>query len=346
MINIKQTFQDIATDERFIQDLRDVAVSKVFYEDTSNFFTIVPGIKGKQQVAAMRGIEYITRKDEGCGGTSLSPKFPAISQFWEPQLASVKIKYCYKDFLNKFTQWGLANGYNIHKLDEADFFVFLQDLFVEAMKLDLQRLVTLGDKDIATHNILSDANKAAHYDVVNKGLLPTLQYFKTIADLQDNFVDISKNTGTDRLTLTAAYAKGILEEVVDVDDFDGDFLLTNKRLAKNYKDYFKNGFELQSSKDEIQRGIPTLAVDGEMLTVHKNYDRWRKADFTTNGEVYLPHFALFTKKEYLQVGVDDINALENLELEYIGGDDEHFYIKGNYMVDFKMTNPYEFKAAI
>ena len=346
MLNIYNAFQDIASDQRFIQDIREVAVSKVFYEDTSNFFNIVPGIKGGQQVAAMKGIEYVTRKDEGCGGTSLSPKFPAISQFWNPSLASIRIKYCYSDFMQKFTQWGLAKGYNIHKLDEADFFSFIQDLVVEAMKLDMQRLVLLGDESIATQNVLGDANKAQFYDVVKKGLIPTLQYFKTITDLQDNFVDLSKNSDADQFSFDADYSKNLFEEVVDVDEFDGSMLLTSNKLFKNYRNYFKNQFMLESSKKEIQNGIQNLKVDGENIVPIKNYDRWRKNDFTKDGAVHIPHFAIFTNKDHLQVGVDDTAALQNLTLEYIGGDDEHFYIKGNYMIDFKMANPFEFKAAI
>lgn len=354
-LNILSTFTGIATDERFIQDIREIVRSQVLYENTDNFFTIVPGIKGGQQVAAMRGIEYVTKKSQGCGGVALSPAFPAISQKWEPQLAEVKIKYCYTDFMNKFTQWGLANGYAIKDLAEAEFFLFIQSLIVDAMKLDLQRIVLFGDEDIATQNILADVNKAPFYDIIKKGLIPTLQYFKTIAELADNFIPLSKNTGTDQFNLAQDYALGIYEELVDVDDFDGDMLLTSSKLYKNYERYFKRlaGVGLETSKAEIQNGIQNLRVDGENIVPIKNYDRWRKVDFVTETApasglftTHLPHFGLFTRKEFLQVGVDDASALENLTLEYIGGSDESFYIKGNYMVDFKMVNPFEFKAAI
>lgn len=347
-LDIHEAFQGIASDERFIQDIREVAVSKVFYEDTSNFFSIVPGIKGGQQVAALKGIEYVTRKSQGCGGASLSPKFPAISQKWEPQLAEVKIKYCYDEFMQKFTQWGLANGHMIKDLSEAEFFVFIQDLVVEAMKLDMQRLVLLGDENIAAQNVLADANKAPFYDIIKKGLIPTLQYFQTIPELADNFIALDKNTDADQFTLANDYAMNLFEDVVDTDDFDGDILLTNRKLYKNYANYFKRlaGVGIQSSKDEIQNGIQNLKVDGENVVPIKNYDRWRKNDFNNAGVVHLPHFSIFTRKEHLQVGVDDVNALQDLKLEYIGGEDEHFYIKANYMLDFKMVNPFEFKAAI
>ncbi len=344
-LNILNTFRDIATDERFIQDIREAVKSSIFYEDTSKFFTIVPGIKGGQQVAAVRGIEYVTRKAQGCGGAALSPEFPAISQKWEPQLAEIKIKYCYTEFMQKFTQWGLANGYNIKNLEEAEFFQFIQDLIIDAMKLDMQRLVLLGDEDIATQNVLTDPTKAEFYDVIKKGLIPTLQYFKTIGELADNFVDLDLNTTGN--PVPENYALKLMDKVTDTLDFDGDLLLTNGALHKNYKNSLvRLSDHLESSKTEIQNGKNDLRFDGNLLVPVKNYDRWRKTDFNTGSGIYMPHFALFTKKEFLQVGVDDAAALENLTLEYIGGDDEHFYIKGNYMLDFKMVNPYELKAAI
>ncbi len=348
-LNIHNTFKDIASDERFIRDIREAVVSKVLYEDPSKFFTIVPGIKGGQQIAAMRGIEYVTRASQGCGGDALTPQFPAISQKWEPQLAEVKIKFCYTDFLQKFTQWGLANGYNIKNLGEADFFKFLLDLITEAMKLDMQRLVLFGDEDIATQNILANADKIPYYDIIKKGLIPTLQYFKTIPELQDNFVELEQNVSAKPFEIANDYVAKVMDKVTDTYEFNGNLLLMNSILYKSYAKSLKalvlNG--LESSKTEIQNGISTLKFDGNILTPVKNYDRWRKVDFTkSNGSVHLPHFMLFTNKEYLQVGVDDAAALDNLTLEYIGGSDEHFYIKGNYMLDFKMVNPFEFKAAI
>ncbi len=351
MIDIKATFQDLADDSRMIQDVREISVSKILEEDINNMFSIIPGIKGGQQVAALKTIEYVTRSSQGCGGTSLSPKFPSISQKWNPQECEVKIKYCYTEFKNKFTQWGLGNGYKIKDLNEASFMDFIKWLVAEAVKLDMQRIALLGDEDIATQNVLADTNKEEFYDLIGKGLIPTLQYFKTIPELAENFITLDKNTGTTQFNLDNDYALNLYEEVVDVDDFDGDILMSSNKLAKNYTKYLKRLGGLESSKEEIQKGIQNLEIDGAMILPVKHYDRWRKVDFKKddgggNLVTHLPHFAIHTRKEFLQIGVDDINALSDLTFEYIGGDDEHFYIKGHYMMDFKMTNPYDFKAAL
>lgn len=351
-----ENFKNLADDKRYIEDLREIVMNDTFYQPTENMFTIVPGIKGGQQVAAMRGFEYITKKSEGCGGNGISPIFPAFSQFWNPTLQEVKLEYCYADFLSSFTTWGLNNGYKRKDLDGTALGVFIQDLVSKAMALDLQRIVLMADKDIAAQDVLTDeAGKVQFYNTIDKGLIPTLAYLKTLPEFADAFVSLTKNSGamTAQLDLPATYALDLYESVTDdVYDFDPDTFLTSNRLFKNYKNWVKrqNGYGLQSNVDLTQKGLKDAQIDGEKLIPVVNYDRWKKSDFVTgtdpNKTIYLPHFALLTRKEYLQVGVDDEASLTDITMEYIGGKEETFWIKGNYLLDFKMTNPYAMKAAL
>lgn len=357
-MEIIDNFKDLADDKKYISDLREIVMNRTFFEPTENMFTIVPGIKGGQQVAAMKGFEYVTKKSAGCGGNGVSPEFPAFSQFWNPTLQEVKIEYCYSDFEASFIQWGLNNGYSRKDLDGTALAVFIEDLVSEAMALDLQRIVLMADKDMNALNVLGDeTTMLPFYTTIDKGLIPTLTYLKTLPEFADNFVALSKNTGasTAQLSLDADYAVNLYESITaDVYDFDADTFLTSNRLYKNYSQWVKraNGYGLQSNVDLTQKGVGALQVDGENLTPVIHYDRWRKKDFTTTSgspavtSIYLPHFALLTRKEYLQVGVDDTASLTNITMEYIGGSEEKFWIKANYMLDFKMTNPYAFKAAL
>lgn len=353
-MEIIENFKDLADDKRYIQDLREIVMNDTFYQPTQDMFTIVPGIKGGQQVAAMRGFEYITKKSAGCGGDGISPTFPAFSQFWNPTLQEVKIEYCYSDFETSFIQWGMNNGYKRKDLDGTALGLFIQDLVSKAMALDLQRIVLMADKDIAAQNILTDeAEKVQFYNTIDKGLIPTLAYLKTLPEFADAFVALSKNTGvmTSQLSLGDTYALDLYESITDdVYDFDADIFLTSNRLFKNYQKWVKraNGYGLQSNVDLTQKGVKDVSVDGEKLVPVVHYDRWKKADFVTGdpATIHLPHFALLTRKEHLQVGVDDEASLQNITMEYIGGKEETFWIKANYLLDFKMTNPYAMKAAI
>lgn len=365
-MNLVSSFQDLADDKRYIQDVQEIIRNRLFYQPTNDFFTIVPNVKGGQQVAAMKGFEYVTKASAGCGGSGVSPVFPAFSQFWDPKLQEVKINYCFTDFMQHFTQWALSNGHDIKNLGTTELAVFIEDLVAEAMALDMQRIVLLGDKDIATQDILTDpVTKAQYYSSIGKGLIPTLQYLKTLPEFQGNFVELNKNTGpvAEQIDLHKTYALDIYEEVLDTYDFDGDILLTSNRLFKNYSKWIKRDNDM-NTEENVQRtanGLKDVYVDGQKVSNIVNYDRWRKTDFlidfsgsgssvssgdATEKTIHLPHFALFSRKEYLQVGVDSEAALSDIRLEYIGGSDETFWIKANYMLDFKMVNPYALKAAL
>ncbi|MDI9256321.1 hypothetical protein [Flavobacterium sedimenticola] len=352
-MNLIENFKDLASDDRYIADLRDIVMNDTFYQPTESMFTIVPGIKGGQQVAAMKGFEYVTKKSAGCGGNGISPEFPAFEQKWNPTLQEVKIEYCYQDFEASFLQWGLNNGYDRKNLDGTALGLFIQDLVSKAMALDLQRIVLLADKDIAALNVLTDeATYAPFYNTIDKGLISTLVYLKTLPEFADAFVDLDANTGAmdDQLNLANGYAKDLYRKVVRRNyGFTGDLLLSSNELYLNYEDYLTDGVgPLQSNLDTVVNGLKNLRVSGQPITPIVHYDRWRAKDFVTGDpeSIYLPHFALFTRKEYLQVGVDDTNSLTDIRMEYIGGSEEKFWIKANYMLDFKMTNPYAMKAAI
>ena len=342
-VDIKSAFQELASDERLIQSTGEIIKNKVFYENLEDFFTIIPGIKGGQQVAAMKGIEYITKKDDGCGGAFLSPDFPAISQKWEPQLAKVGLKYCYTDLMNWFTQWGLKNGYAIKDLSEIEFILFIEEFVSDAIKADMQRLVLLGNADIATDNVLQSAPMAEHYDVVKKGLVETLKYFKTIGALSENFVDLTQNTAMDPFDFSNDYAVKLYRQLTRELDFDEGQILSSARLHDNYEDFFENLGQIESQAGRIQNGQGRLSRSGVPIIPTKGYDRWRKRDFVA---AYTPHFALHTAKSNLLVGVDDERSIEDITFEYVGGSDENFYIKANYMIDFKIPDPYSLKAAI
>lgn len=346
MINLKKTFQELASDERFVQEVSELIKNKLFYEEHSKFFTVVQDIRARKQVGGITGIEEVSIPDEGCGSECTKPEIPAFSQFWDPRPVRICLNWCYTDFENKFTQWGLAKGYDKHKLDEANFFKFILELVVDAILMDFQRIALFGDENIARQSILANPAKEIYFKLIDKGLIPTLQYFKTMDEFEDNFIELTQNAADKPFDFTQDYAKNLYEELVDSDNFTGDMLLTSNKLYRNYASYFKNYYSLQSSKDEIQKGLRNLMVDGETIVPYKNYDIWNKRYFTKNGKPHLPHFAIYTKKENLQIGIDSEESLTNLTFEYPGGKDETFYIKGSYRMDFKIVNPYAFKAAI
>ena len=348
-VDIKSAFQQLADDKRHIREMAEIIKNRVFLENVNSMFNVIGNVKAGYQVAAMKGLEYVTKKDDGCGGEFDSPDIPALSQYWNPKLAKVGMKYCYTDLMNFFTQWGLNNGYAIKDLTDTDFAIFMEEFVTDAMQSDLQRLVLLGNEDIATDAELKDSTKAQYYDVVPSGLIKTLQYFNTITELSDNFVNLSANSQTDgagnpdQLNFSNGYAKDLYRKLTRDIDFEESRILSSRKLYENYEDYFESLDSISSQPGRIKNGQANLSRAGVPIIATRNYDRWVKRDFKAT---FPRNFAIHTAQNNLQVGVDSEASLTDLTFEYVGGSDEHFYIKANYMVDFKIPNPYEIKAAL
>ena len=348
-------FEDINNSDRLLQDLRDAIVHDAITQPADSIFTIVPGIKGGQQVVALKDQEYITKQQSGCDDINFSSfNIDGISQKWNPRSMDVRIKMCYKEFEGAFVQWGLANGYDRRNLKEADFFDFIKDMTTKSMAKDFTRVSIFGNKDIATDDILGDNASGAveDYNQIDAGLLKTLQLFKANPKLADQFVDITKNAAGTLAAqkLEAGEANTIYDALVESLEFDGgDQFLTSNTLFKNYKDQFRANM-LESGVAAIQKKFEP-SFDDRMLTNLKfMYDRYVKRDFRAdNGDGTfvdnIPHLAMIADKSNLQIGVDDTAALTDLRLEYVGGKDENFYIKASYLMDFKIPNPFAVQAA-
>jgi hypothetical protein len=348
------TFTEINNSDRLLSDLREAIVQDAITRPADSIFTITPGIKGGQQVVALRDQEYITKQQTGCSPTFSAFNINGLSQKWNPRSMDVRIKMCYTEFEGAFTQWGLANGYDRRNLQEADFFEFIKEMTAKSMAKDFLRVAIFGNKDIVVDGTLglNAVGAAGDYNQIDAGLLKTLQLLRANPELADQFVDISKNAEVSLAAQALAAGEGntIYDALVESLEFEGgDLFLTSNTLFKNYKNEFR-GKLLESGVSAIQNTFEPQ-FDGRTLADLKfAYDRYVKRDFLQEpaaADAYhnVPHLAVIADKSNLQIGVDDTAALTDLRLEYVGGADENFYIKASYLMDFKVPNPYAIGAA-
>lgn len=343
------SFTEINNSDRLLTDLREAIVQDAITRPAESIFTITPGIKGGQQVVALRDQEYVTKQQTGCDPTFTSFNIKGISEKWNPRSMDVRIKLCYTEFEGAFTQWGLANGYDRRNLQESDMIDFIKDIVAKSMAKDFMRVAIFGNKDITVDAILGEAavGVAGDYNQIDAGLLKTLQLMKANPELASQFIDISKNAGVTfaAQALVDGEANTIYDALVDSLEFEGgDQFLTSNTLFRNYKDEFR-GKLLESGVSAIQNTFEPQFDGKSLIDLKFAYDKIVKRDFAKAGAWNIPHLAVIADKSNLQIGVDDISALTDLRLEYVGGKDESFYIKASYLMDFKIPNPYAVGAA-
>lgn len=356
-LNLINTVQAINSDVQAINDLRELIVNQAFYDDANLIFRLQPGIKGKKDVVALDSREYVTTKKKGCNLTTYSSfELSGIKQQWDPRVCEVFIGICESEFEDSFLQWGLANGVARYDLNESTFVDFIKSTVSEAIRADFMRIALFGDENIAAQDILGDADKAEFYDLIGKGLIPTLQYFKSLTNLglDAQFTDIDANnaaTRVEQMNLGSTAALDLFDAMREGVYYPVDQFITSDSLLRNYTKYMTRGLSpLESSKTQIINGVQNLAYDGMVIQSSMFHDMVRERDFTktVNGApvTHLPHFAVLGEKNNFVIGIDDEASLSDLKLEYIGGKERMFYISASYLMDFKIPNPKRIKAAL
>ena len=74
-VNIVNDLKLVATDERNIGSVKDVVREELFTNDLNQFFTVVPNVKGRQQLTVARALKHFISQQADC-----SPQFKAIQQ--------------------------------------------------------------------------------------------------------------------------------------------------------------------------------------------------------------------------------------------------------------------------
>ncbi len=344
-------------DQKYIESAAEVIRSNTFTDNLSEAFTLVPNIKGRQQIVVASDIEKITTAEEGCTVTPISKDIPGYQNQWDPKRVEVVYRLCYKDFDATFLQWGLANGYDVHNLDQADFFQFITSFVSDGIKKDFNRLVLMGDADVTAQGALKVAGDSDYYEIINKGIVPRLEEIKASGLFNDQFTTIAQNEAAGaQNTWADGDARAILEGLIDASEFDymSSQFLTNGKFARAYqKEVFMNpnAYALDSTRNAIVNGTPGLNYEGLSIVQTRDYDRHRKNDFdgifvgAGAGDTHLPHFVLNTPKSNILVGVDSEAALSDLRIEMPGGADEYIYFKANYMLDVHIADPMKMTAA-
>lgn len=310
-------------------------------------FDIVPGIKGKQKVGYVGGVEKITRKDEGCGTEGMSITPPSREVLWNPEGLKIHIKECYKDWFDNWMEWSLANGIKKQDLTTNEYFLFLVDLIEGGIAKDFFRYVLFGNKN---HTAVGATTGTK---VLKAGELPVDfnlldGYFaKMDAEIASNphrKYTISTNAGADyaaQRALPADEAFKAAEFLLDNADGrmfnDGaePIFLATWSMAQNLKRYMREKYKDEKTFDRVQFGFELYEFDGIKLVTNRYIDQILRRDFDNGTKWDRPHRLYLLDKKNNRIGLDSEASLTDIEVEYIGGDDEHNHVKASYLADFQ-----------
>lgn len=334
------------------EEAREGMIDPAFSKPELNLFHfVVRGIVAKKQVAFLQRMNKITLADAGCGTGVQTKTLTPSQKFWEPNKLKIWLQQCADDLEQTFFTWGLKKGIQRKDLTATTFEDYILAIMPDAISDDLLRLAWFGDTaaDInANGGKLLNASDVQHYTQMD-GFWKYI--FAAVTGGTTQRYTISENAlGTfalqDALAANAAYLcfKGLMTGTVAdsrLKTRNDKVIVCTTSLFENWLAYkesqsFDRSFERQAQgfQTDVFRGVNIIAFD--------LWDRWIRSDFQDGTAYYLPHRAVLTVPENLQIGLDT-NNVEEMDIFFDKTTELHNF-KGGYMADVQI--PYDFMISV
>ena len=190
MATFQSQFQDIVENtNRDIRELSEIVTNKFKTSMLSEYFTIVPNIKGGLQVGITVPGEKVTTGPSAPGSVDHQDfDVEAIHQRWDPRQLSVRIRLNYQNLESHFTAWLLGNGHDRVDLRSSQILNWLLSILNDRLSIDAYRIALLGGDQLkdgadsssaaGVRKILTRDSDEKYYNRLDKGLLETLVDWK------------------------------------------------------------------------------------------------------------------------------------------------------------------------
>lgn len=334
--------------KEYIRDIKDlVEEQSLGMADNKQVFTIVEDVTTQTEYGYYGAIEGVTRKDTGCGMEPGSISIPIRTGFWNPVPLRVSIAECYDTLENTFLQWTKVKG--IKKLDitDTDYINFVVDVLQKGIQTDFNKFAFFGNKNISnvgegsgTASLKAGVEKA-NYNVLD-GLFAQFEAMATSDPSKKvTIAENAKNTFADQLALAPDTAFKAFTALIDKADpltfatgAKPIFLSTYSMLV-NLSRYMRSEYKNELTLSKVEGGYVTAEFEGIQIVAHQWLDQIIRRDFNNGTKYNNPHRVILLDKAECQLGIDSLNSLNDIEVEYIGGKDERVYIKAAYRMDFQ-----------
>ena len=353
---IKDAVQGYTEYVKEVEELNDINVQPKYNDvpfDTA--YTVVEGVKEKRKVGFMDRMAKATIKDTGCAEPTNNYDVADSEKEWNPQRLEFATKMCYANFEATFLRRKLGNGKNANDLTQSDVIDFvINDIISEGLYEDRKRIAEFADTAIVSGSLTNGASDVPNYDQidaiwkqifaeVNGGSATSTALAAANAEATTAAQLTALKSGDANGAISNAVFTGLAEEA-DSRIFNGnEMFMVSRSVLMNYKRYLRS-FGTEIANQVVIDGRPFYSFDGIPIVEMKDWDRNIKADFETSGALDLPHRAILTTKDQLQIATDSISAIDDVELWY-DGKTKDITIRVQYLMDALIMRPELIAAA-
>lgn len=336
------------------------AIITDFYKNPSlnEFHTLVSGIKAKKQIAILGLLGKVGKKQTNCTISENASQIPASEKFWNPVMIGDRFVQCWTDLLETFWIYGTKNGVNKDDLTSTDFANFLNEKLGEALQDAAFRLAWFGDTAAANYN---DSPAGVITNSVDPSWYTPLdgfwkQIFAVVTADADRKTAIANNaqatyalqkfSDTDT---TNQVVTGIFQTMIDSADerlieSGNAIMIATRSMVLQYKRERRKFSNIDQAYTRTETGWDTIEIDGIPVYTFSFWDRTIKADFDNGTKWYLPHRAVLTTKENLQVGTEEVGNLSELKPFY-DNKTKTYNVDFGFNLDAKLIEDYKIQVA-
>lgn len=313
-------------------------VSEALFESTfakpelAQFHEVVNAIVVKKQIVILGRINELVGAGTGaCDPADGTATITMSEKFWDPVTVSDRLALCWTQLKSTFWAWGLKQGISKPDLTATDFANFVLERLDDAMFEMIYRLVWFNDVDAATTaaspaGVLTAGTNPVFFNKLN-GMWK--QLFAIVAADADRLTTglsarngqstfaLQKFTSTDTTNLVVT---STLENMVTDSDYrlrgeeSAQFVVT-QTVYDQYKKELKRA-NIAFTTERTEQGIQMLEADGIQVFAFQFWDRIIKQYYSDGTKYFLPHRAILTTPQNLQVGTGEESAFSDVDIFY------------------------------
>jgi len=314
--------------------------------------TVFPGIVSDKEMGFIGEGGLVGVANQGCDPVPQDWNIATRKLVWTPTDWEILIAECWKDLKSTAAVYSLKTKVDIADFTSTDYMNIVVEVLTMAMKKFIMRLFWFNDTDAenVTDGGIITNGVAIKYFTILDGFWKQLLTQVTANPAQR--VTIAENAGTTYAlqALVIANITGVLQSLIykaplHLRNNPSGFIACTQSVYDAYMQAQQSLSGIKELYVNLTNGMKTLTVGGVPLIPMPIWDEMIAQFENTGVKLNNPHRALYTTKEVLGIGVDDIASFGTLDIRY---DKESRKVKIEAMgvADAKIMNPVRFELAI
>ena len=322
---------DLAFNGEEIKSSAEAVFVSAFAPNTvADLLTIVGGIKAKKQIAILGRFNSLLGKGNGgCVNDGRVVTTPMTQKVWQPETISDRLAYCWADLKETFWIWGTKNGIAKADLTATDFLLYIEELLSTELIETWMRIAYFNDTDAETvtdGGVITDGTDLAFFNRID-GIWKQLFAIGTATPERKTAGLATKNAAASYALQAFSSADTTNKVVMNLlfnMEVEADSRLTSKeglkfQVTKSVFDQYKRELtfaNINYTTERLENGMMQINAGGTPVVCVEFWDRIIRTYFDNGTTWHLPHRAILTSPQNIQVGTEEESTLTGFDVFY------------------------------